>query len=80
MSKRSLSKGKRNRELESVHLSQIEKETSLSEQRSLHDYLDKKAERAFQEEFTAQTRLSEAEAELEKRELDRTNADVACSL
>ena len=41
---RSLSKGKRNRELESVHFSQIEIEKILSEQRRLHDYLEKEAE------------------------------------
>ena len=44
----SLSNGKRNRELESVQLSQMDKEKILSEQRSLHEYVEKNAERAFQ--------------------------------
>ena len=33
-----LSKGKRNRELESVHLSQMEKEVIVSEQRNIHEF------------------------------------------
>ena len=43
-----LLKGRRDRELESVQLSQIEKERILSEQKSLHEYLEKEAESAFQ--------------------------------
>ena len=46
---RSLSKGKRDREFESLQLSQMDKEKILSAQRSLHEYLEKKAERAFKE-------------------------------
>ena len=46
-----LSKGKRNRELDSVHLSQMEMDRILSEQKNLHEFLG---------EFAAQTRLSEA--------------------
>ena len=39
-----MSKGKRSRELESVQLSQMEKEKILSEQRSVHEYLEREAE------------------------------------
>ena len=63
-----LSKGKRNRELDSVQLSQMEKDRILSEQKNLHEFLEKKADRAFQGEFAAQTRLSEAQAELDRKE------------
>ena len=45
---RPLLKGKRTRDLESVQLSQMEMERILSEQKSLHEYLEKEAERAFQ--------------------------------
>ena len=55
----------------------MEKEKVLSEQRSLHEYLDKEAERAFQGDFAAQTRFSEAQAELDRREWERRNADIA---
>ena len=44
---RSMSQGKRNREVESVQLSQLGMEQILSEVRSLHEYLEKEAERAF---------------------------------
>ena len=53
----------RNRELESVQLSQMEKERILSEQKSLHEFLEKKADLPFQGVLAAQTRLSEAQAE-----------------
>ena len=72
-----LSKGKRNRELDSVHLSQMEKDRILSEQKNLHEFLEKKADRAFQGEFAAQTRLSEAQAELDRKEWLRRSADIA---
>ena len=71
------SKGKRNSELGSVQLSQMEKDRILSEQESLHESLEKEAERACQGEFAAQARLSEAQAEIDRREWERGQADVA---
>ena len=56
---RSLLKGKRDRDLETVQ--------TLSVRRNLHTYLEKKAALAFQGECAAQTRLSEAEAEMDRR-------------
>ena len=44
---RSLSEGKLDRELESMQLSQLEKSGILSERRSLHEYVEMEAERAF---------------------------------
>ena len=72
-----VSKGKRNREMESVQLSQMEKERILSEQKSLHVYLEQKADHACQGECAARTRLSEAQAELDRRQWERRNADIA---
>ena len=46
-----LSKGKRNRDPESVQDSQMERARILSEQRDIHDFLKKKADHAFQGEF-----------------------------
>ena len=60
-----------------MQLSQMEMENILSEQRSLHEFLKKEADRAFQGEFAAQTRLSEAQAEIARREWERRNADIA---
>ena len=74
---RSLSNGERNRELESVQLSQMEKEKILSERRSFHESLEKEADRAFQRDFVAQTRLSEAQAERDRNGWERRNADIA---
>ena len=51
-----LSKGRRNRELESVQDSQMERERILSEQRDVHDVLERKADHAFHIECAAQTR------------------------
>ena len=62
---RSLSKGKRNRELESAQLSQMDKEKILSEKKRLHEFFEKEAERALQGQFAAQTRFSEAQAEID---------------
>ena len=67
---------KRNRELESVKLSHTEQEKILSEQRSLHEHLEKKADRAFQGDLAAQTRLSESRAEIDREELERRSADI----
>ena len=72
-----LSKGKRNRDLESVQDSLRERERFLSEQRDIHDFPEKKADRAFQGECAAQTRLSEVQFELDRREWRMHNADIA---
>ena len=68
---RSLLKGKRDREFGSVSFSQHEQE------RNLHEYLEKLAERALQGECAAQNRLSEAEVEMNRRSWERRNSDVA---
>ena len=46
----------------------MERERTLSEQRDIHDILEKKAGHACQGESAAQTRLSEAQSELDRRE------------
>ena len=56
---RSLSRGKRDRDLESAQ--------TLSERRHHHAYLEQKAELAVQGECAAQKRLSEADAEMDIR-------------
>ena len=67
---RSLSRGKRDRDLESAQ--------TLSERRNLQAYLEKKAELACQGECAAHKRLSEAEAEMDKRNCwKQRNADRA---
>ena len=65
------------RELDSVQLSQMEKDRILSEQKNLHEFLEKKTDPTFQGEFEAQTRLSEAQAELDRKEWLRRSADIA---
>ena len=50
-----LSKSTRNRDLESVQDSQMERERILPERRDIHDFLEKKTDHAFQGEFAAQT-------------------------
>ena len=45
--------------------------------RSRHEFLEKEAVRPFQGEFAAETRLSEAQSELDSREWERRNADIA---
>ena len=72
-----LSKGKRNRDLESVQDSQLIRERILSEQRDIHDFFEKKADDTFQRECEAQTSLSEAQSELDRREWRIRNADIA---
>ena len=64
-----LSRGKRDRELESVQ--------TLSERRNLHVYLEQKAELAVQGERAAHKRLSEAEAEMVTINWQQRNANVA---
>ena len=49
----------------------------MSEQRDTHEFLEKKADHAFQIKCAAQTRLSEAQSELDRREWRMQNADVA---
>ena len=58
-------------------VSQQERETILSEQRDLHNFLERKADQAFQGECAAQTKLSEAQSELDRREWKMQNADRA---
>ena len=72
-----LSKGERNRQLESVQVSHMEKERILSEQKNLPEFLEKNADQAFRGEFAAQTRLSEGDADLDRRQWERRNADIA---
>ena len=74
---RPLSKGKRNRDLESVQDSRLERERFLSERRDIHDFLQKKADHAFQEDCAAQTRLSEAQSDLDRREWRVRNTNDA---
>ena len=62
----------------------MEREGILSEQRDIHDFLEKKVDHAFQGECAAQTRLSEAQSELDRREWRMRNVELlilklACS-
>ena len=50
---------------------------TLSERRNLHVYLEKKAELAVQGTCAAQKRLSEVEAEMDVRNWEQRNADIA---
>ena len=59
-----------------MQLSQLDKERILSEQKSRHEFLEKKADQAFHGEFAAE-RLSDAQAELDRREWERRNTDIA---
>ena len=61
-----LSKGKRDRDLE-----------SLSDRQILHVYLEQKAELAVRGECAAQRRLSEAEADMEIRNWEQKSSDMA---
>ena len=61
-------KGERNRELESVQHPGMAAKDSV-EQKSLHEFPEKEPDQAFRGEFAAQTRLSEAQAVLNRREL-----------
>ena len=67
-----LSRGKRDRDLESVQ--------TLSERRNLHAFLERGAELAVQGDSEAQKRLSEAEAEMDIRNWDLRNVDIAASI
>ena len=68
---------KSSRDSGSVQGSQQERETVLSEQRDLHNFLERKADQAFQRECAAQTKLSQAQSELDRRERKMQNADRA---
>ena len=46
---------------------QMKRERALSEQRDIHDFLERKADHAFQGECAVQTILSEAQSELDRR-------------
>ena len=72
-----LSKGQRNRDLECVQDSQMGRESILSEQRDIYDFLEKKGDHVFQRECAAQTTLPEAQAELDRREWRMQHADIA---
>ena len=50
--------------------SQMERERILPEQKDAHDFLEKKADHAFQGEFAAQAKLSE------RREWRMRNAEI----
>ena len=64
-----LSRGKRDRDLESAQ--------TLSEWRNLHAYFEQEVELAVQGKGVAQKKLSEAEAEMDKRNWDQRDADIA---
>ena len=64
-----LSRGKRDRDLESVQ--------TQSERRNLHVYLEQKDEMAVQGECAARRRLSEAEAGMDIRNWEQRNSDIA---
>ena len=64
-----LSKGKRDRDLESVQ--------TLSERHILQVYLEQKAEMAVRGECAAQRRLSEAEADMDIINWEQGNSDMA---
>ena len=55
----------------------MERKRILSEQRDIHDFLEKKAGHVFPRECAAQRRLSEAPSELDRREWKMQNADIA---
>ena len=46
----------------------MERERILSEQRDIHDFIEKRVDHAFQGECAAQTRLSEAQSDVDRRE------------
>ena len=50
---------------------------TLPERRNLHDYLEQKAELAVQGECAAQRRFSEAEADMDIRNWEQRNSDIA---
>ena len=63
------SKGKRDRDLESVR--------TLSQRKDLHVYLEQKADLAVRQGCAAQSRLSEADADMETRKCEKRSSDMA---
>ena len=61
------------RDLESAQKSQMERERILSEQRDIHDFLERKADHAFQEECATKTRFL-------KRRLSSTEETGECKM
>ena len=51
-----------------MQVSQMERERILIEQKNFHEYLEKEADQDFQGDLVAQARVSEALAELDRRE------------
>ena len=72
-----LSKGKDIENWRECNILKWKRERILSEQRNTHDILEQKADQAFQGEFVVQTRLSEAQSELDRRGWRMRNADIA---
>ena len=72
-----LSKGERNQELKSVKVSKMEKERILPDQNTFMNSLTRKLIKLLKEKFATQTRLSEAHSELDRREQEKRNADMA---
>ena len=66
---RSESKGKRDRDQNVVH--------SLRDRENIHKIVERKAELAVQGECEAQRRLSEAEADMDIRNWEERNSDIA---
>ena len=64
-----LSRGERDRDLESVQ--------TLIKRRNLHVYLEQKAVLAVQRECAAQRRQSEAETDMDIRNWEQRNSDIA---
>ena len=73
---RPLLQAKRNRELESV-CNFLPRKEFCPHRNCVHEFLEKKPDQAYQGEFAAQTRLSEAQAESDRRECEMRNADIA---
>ena len=74
---RNHNKTKSSRDSGSAQGSQTEREKILFEQRDLHNSFERKADQAFQGECAAQTKLPEAQSELDRREWKMSNADRA---
>ena len=74
---RSHNKRKSSRDSGSVHGSHLSRDKILSGQRDLHNFFEKKADQAFQGDCAAQTKLSEAQSELDRREWRMQNVDRA---
>ena len=63
--------------MESVQLLLKQTERILSELRSLNEFLETGTHRASQRDFVAQTTVSEAQSELDRRACVRRNAEIA---